>query len=158
MKENFISKLQSKFTPTAIIAGLKQTAITLYQAILKAGPLAAVAFIFSYIFHWAAIAAVMFFYAAFKKDWQLKSALGIGFTTGVLLWTLYATYLNIANEGLIASRIGALLTGGIGALSAAQLIEMTAILGGALGALGAATGVLAREFLYDMRLKFDWKW
>lgn len=158
MKEKISSYIKTKLSPDAIILGLKNTAISIYQAVIKAGPLAAVAFIFSYVFHWTAIAAVMFFYAAFKKDWQLKPALGIGLTTGILLWGLFAFILNMLNDGLIASRIGALLAGGVGAVTNAQLIEITALIGGLLGALGAASGVFAREFLYDMRLKFDWKW
>lgn len=158
MKERIISYIKAKLSPAAIILGLKNMAISIYHAVLKAGPLAIVAFVVSYIFHWSAIAAVMFFYAAFKKDWQLKPAFGTGLTTGILLWGLFATILNVMNEGLIASRIGALLAGGVGAVTNTQLIELTALIGGLLGGLGAATGVLAREFLFDMRMKFDWKW
>jgi hypothetical protein len=31
-------------------------------------------------------------------------------------------------------------------------------MGGLIAAMGAVTGVYARELVYDTRLKFGWKW
>ena len=101
----------------------------------------------------------MFFYAAFQKELSAKSAFGIGLTTGILLWSVYAGYLNAANSGFLATKIGDLFAKGIpNTITSTHLIELTALIGGLLGAMGATTGVFARELIYDTRLKFGWKW
>jgi hypothetical protein len=151
--------IKSKLNPAALLTTAKEGAISLYQAVLKAGPIAIVAFIISYFFTWWGILVVMFFYAAFQKELSAKNAFGIGMTTGILLWSVYAGYLNTANSGFLATKVGDLFAKGIpNTITPAYLIQGTALIGGLLGAMGAATGVFARELIYDTRLKFGWKW
>jgi hypothetical protein len=159
MKERIIDFIKSKLSPAAILLGAKNAMLSLYEAVLKGGPLAIVGFIASYFFAWWGVAVVMFFYTAFQKEMNVKSAFGIGLTTGILLWSVYAIFLNSANEGFLASKIGSMLTGGVGSgISASQLIQITSVMGGLIAAMGAVTGVYARELVYDTRLKFGWKW
>lgn len=65
---------------------------------------------------------------------------GAGFLGGFLLWGGYAAWLNQANGGLLAGRIGEML----GGLSPWSVVIGTALLGGLLGGLSVLTGVLAR--------------
>ncbi len=153
-----IELIKSKLNPAAILLGLKNTLTTVFQAIVKGGPLAIVGFIVSYLFAWWGIVIVAFFYAAFNKELEAKSAFGICLAAGTTLWAVYATYLNFSNEGLIGSRIGTMLTGGVSNISNLKLIEITGAIGGILAAMGGITGVFAREFVYDTRLKFGWNW
>lgn len=66
-----------------------------------------------------------------------------GFIGAFLLWGVYAAYLNNANDGLLADRVGRLF----GGLSPALLVVVTAVLGGLFGGLGAMLGGLGRELL-----------
>jgi hypothetical protein len=159
MLANIIENIKSKLSPAALLTTAKEGVISLYQAILKAGPIAIVAFIVSYFFAWWGILVVLFFYAAFQKELSAKSAFGIGMTTGILLWSVYSIYLDTANEGFLATKIGSMFAKGIpNTITSTHLIEITAFIGGLLGAMGATTGVFARELIYDTRLKFGWKW
>jgi hypothetical protein len=158
MKESVNNYIKEKLSPASIVLGLKNTLTAIYQAVMKGWPLAIVGFIVSYFFAWWGIAVVTFFYAAFKKELEATTAFGICLAAGVLLWSLYATYLNLSNDGLIGSRIGTMLTKGVGNISNLKLIELTGLIGGLIAAMGGVTGVYAREMVYDTRLKFGWKW
>ncbi len=59
-------------------------------------------------------------------------AFAIGILGGTLLWGGYAYWLNMQNEGLMASRIGELF----GGLSPLTLLLLTALFGGLFGGLG----------------------
>jgi hypothetical protein len=158
MLNTYIDTLKAKLNPLALIATAKNAIVGLFQAIVKSGLITIIGFIGSYFFAWWSMALVAFFYAAFKKDLSLKSAFGLCFTAGVVLWSVYAIFLNTANDGFLASKMGSLLTGGISPISPSQLIQGTSLIGGLLSAMGGVTGVFAREFVYDTRLKFGWKW
>lgn len=64
-----------------------------------------------------------------------------GFAAGTLLWTCYAGYLNAANQGVLAEKIGQLFMG----MSSFQLICISGLLGGLLGGFGALTGSLGKQ-------------
>ena len=74
-------------------------------------------------------------------------AFAIGTSAGTLLWWLSAFWLNIANAGQFAGRIGLLFQG----ISVVQLIVLTAFIGGLLGGLGALTGAYARAALIPQK-------
>ncbi len=63
------------------------------------------------------------------------------FAGGLLLWLLNAWLLDTANQGVMSARVGQLFLG----LKGWQLLLITAVLGGLLPALGALTGLFARE-------------
>lgn len=62
-----------------------------------------------------------------------------GFVGIFLLWGGYAFYLNQANTGILASRMGDLFSLPSGSLS---ILLVTALIGGLMGGLAAATGGL----------------
>jgi len=64
----------------------------------------------------------------------------IGTSAGAMLWWLSALWLNISNGGMLAGKIGLLFQG----LQGAQLLGLTALLGGLLGGFGALTGAYGR--------------
>ena len=64
-----------------------------------------------------------------------------GFLGAALLWGIYATWINMGNDGILAARIGTLL----GGLGGASLIMITALLAGIVGGLGGLTGSLGRQ-------------
>ena len=70
-----------------------------------------------------------------------------GFLGGFLLWGAYALYLNSANAGILATRMGWLL-GGLGDLA---IVLATGLLGAALAGLGALTGALGRQMLEEWK-------
>ena len=67
-------------------------------------------------------------------------ALAIGTATGSMLWWFNSLWMNSANVGMMAGKIGAVFQG----LQALQLLAATAFLGGLLGGLGAMTGAYGR--------------
>jgi len=79
--------------------------------------------------------------AAFKLN-NLQSYL-VGFLGVFLLWGCYAAFMNNANDGILAERMGELF----GKLGAIQLVFVTALLGGIIGGFGALTGNLGRNLL-----------
>jgi hypothetical protein len=83
------------------------------------------------------VAAVV---ALFFRQGAARSFTG-GFVALLLLWGVYAWYLNSANDGLLAARIGELF----GGLSPAMLVATTALVGGLFGGLGALTGALGAQ-------------
>ena len=142
--------------PVETLKNLWQKIIELKSQILKAGVLAISVFAASYFFIWWAGAVVAFLYTAFKKEMTAKEAFLVGTSAGAIAWATYAGILNAANGGLLAGKISTMLSKG--ALSNANLIEITGLFGGLLCGFSAMTGAYLREFLYDTRLKFGWKW
>jgi len=69
-----------------------------------------------------------------------------GFIGIFLLWGGYAFYLNQANEGILASRMGDLFSLPSGSIS---LLIVSALIGGLIGGLAAATGGLGRQLYND---------
>ncbi len=67
----------------------------------------------------------------------------IGTLAGILLWWASALWLNMANGGVFASKIGLLFQG----LQGVQLLLITGLIGGLLGGLGALNGALARSLV-----------
>lgn len=74
---------------------------------------------------------------------------GITFIAGFLgvfaLWAGYAAYLNAGNEGILASRIGALF----GGLSPLLLVLITGLIGGIFGGLGALVGKWGKDLVFQ---------
>ena len=95
----------------------------------------------SFLPWWSIVLVAVIIGAAFKFS-SLQSYL-IGFLGVSLLWGIYATFLNNANDGILAEKIGVLF----GDLGVTQLIIVTALLGGIIGGLGALTGKLGRGLL-----------
>ena len=142
--------------PAETLKNIWQKIIDLKSQILKAGVLGISIFAASYFFTWWAGAIVAFLYTAFKKEMTAKEAFAVGASAGAIAWAAHAGILNAANGGLLAGKISTLLSKGF--LSSTNLIEITGLIGGLLCGFGAMTGVYLREFLYDTRLKFGWKW
>ena len=67
-------------------------------------------------------------------------AFATGLVAGSLLWWVSALWLNMANGGLLAGKIGQLFQG----VQGAQLLAATALMGGLLGGFGALTGAYGR--------------
>jgi hypothetical protein len=63
-----------------------------------------------------------------------------GLTAGFLLWATTALILDVPNEGILSSRIGALFVG----QSRWGILLLTGLLGGLLAGLGCLTGRWAR--------------
>jgi hypothetical protein len=156
---NTIAFIKKIFTnPLGAVKDIWQKLIDLKNTILNAGVLGVLIFIASYFVAWWAGAIVAFFYVAFKKEIAPKEAFGIGMTAGLVVWTAYAGYLDVMNDGLIAKRIGGLVSVGSIKLSSSNILQITSLIGGLLCAMGGLTGAYAREFLYDTRIKFGLKW
>ncbi len=83
-----------------------------------------------------ALAAFLFH----KRKW---SSFLIGLIGGGLLWLIPAFMANVANDNLLAQKVGMLF----GGLSPNQLIILTATLGAVTTALGAWTGSAGRYLL-----------
>jgi hypothetical protein len=152
----FINLYNMVTNPVQTLKNGWQRLIELRGEILKAGILGIAIFAASYFFVWWAGAIVSFLYAAFKKDMTAKEAFAVGASAGAIAWATYAGIINSANEGLLATKISVLLSKGT--LSSAHILQITGAIGGLLCGLGAASGHYLREFLYDTRLKFGWKW
>ncbi len=85
--------------------------------------------------------AVMAGILSFIFDLKVGVSFWAGFVAAALLWSGYAGYLHVQNEGILAERIGKLL----GGLNGALLVLITGLIGGIFGGLGALTGSLARR-------------
>ena len=156
MKNTILAPVKMVMSPVETLKNIWQKIIELKSQILKAGVLAISVFAASYFFAWWAGAVVAFLYTAFKKEMTAKEAFAVGISAGAIAWATYAGILNAANSGLLAGKISIALSKG--ALSNANLIEITGLIGGLLCGFGAMTGAYLREFLYDTRLKFGLKW
>ncbi len=71
----------------------------------------------------------------------------MGFLGAALLWGVYTFFVNMQNEGTLASKIGELF----GNMSPIGLILITALLGGFIGGMGALTGQLGRSLFLPPR-------
>ncbi|MEO6037281.1 MAG: hypothetical protein ABIQ93_02635 [Saprospiraceae bacterium] len=74
-------------------------------------------------------------------------AFAIGLIAGSLLWWASALWLNVANGGLLAGKIGQLFQG----VKGLQLLAVTALLGSLLGSFGALTGAYARALFVPQK-------
>ncbi len=70
-----------------------------------------------------------------------------GTFAGSLLWWASALWLNVANGGMLAAKVGLIFQG----LQGMQLLALVALLGGLLGGFGALTGALARAMLIPVK-------
>ena len=156
IKNTILAPIKMVLSPVETAKNLWQKIIDLRGEILKAGILGVAIFAASYFFIWWAGAIVAFLYAAFKKDMTATEAFTVGTSAGAIAWATYAGILNAGNSGLLAGKVSVLLSKG--AVSGANLLQITGVIGGLLCGMGAMTGVYLREFLYDTRLKFGWKW
>ena len=156
IKNTILAPIKMVMSPLETLKNLWQKVTELKSQILKAGVLAISVFVASYFFIWWAGAVVAFLYTAFKKEMTAKEAFWVGTSAGAIAWATYAGILNAANSGLLAGKVSVLLSKG--AVSGANLLQITGVIGGLLCGMGAMTGVYLREFLYDTRLKFGWKW
>ncbi len=87
----------------------------------------------------AAVAAVLVALIGIKAG---EAILG-GFLGAFILWAGTAWYFDIGNDGILSTRMGALL----GGLDSRLMILLTGALGGLLGGLGALTGRMARRLV-----------
>ena len=67
-----------------------------------------------------------------------------GMLAGSTLWGMYAGWLNSANAGILATKMGGLFPVKV---TSANFIQITTLMGGLLGGLGAMTGSLLRGLL-----------
>jgi hypothetical protein len=82
--------------------------------------------------------------AALVGGWLTRSvwqAFFAGFLGGSLLWSIAALIQDNANNSALAEKVGQLFLG----VSSTQLILLTGLLGGIMGALGAITGKLGKD-------------
>lgn len=89
---------------------------------------------------WWGIALITFLLAIIFEQSNTKQFFA-GFLSAAFLWGVFALNQSLANEGIIANRIGGLL----GGLPGVLIILITALIGGFSGGLGALTGSLARK-------------
>ncbi len=101
-------------------------------------------FITQSFFAWWTIALVAAIIGASIKLNNIQSYL-VGFLGVFLLWGAYAFFLNNANDGILARKMGALF----GGLETFQMVLITALLGGIVGGFGALTGRLGRSLLSE---------
>jgi uncharacterized membrane protein len=154
---NTIKTIKNLITdPLGTIKLLWQKIIDLKNQILKAGVLGALILIVSYFTIWWAGAVVAFLYVAFTKEMTPKEAFAIGTTAGITVWAGYAGWLHAANDGILAAKISELISKG--AIDGSNILQITGILGGFICGMAAMTGAYAREWLYDTRIRFGWKW
>lgn len=78
------------------------------------------------------------------KEEKAMMTFFIGFLGAAILWGGYAFWLNSGNDGIMASRIGALF-GGVGAMT---LITLTALFGGLFGGLGTLCAYYGRSLFH----------
>ena len=88
-----------------------------------------------------ALAAIVAGYL--MKDLSAFGSFAFGFLGLFLLWVIWSQYSSSMNDGLLATRIGALLNG----VNAVALVVITGVLGGLLGGLGAISGKFTRDLL-----------
>lgn len=91
---------------------------------------------------WYAIVVAAALCAGLSGEGAARS-FAAGFAGAFLLWGAFAAYFNLANEGILATRVGALF----GGLGPSALVLVTAVLGGLFGGLGALLGSLGRKVL-----------
>ena len=98
--------------------------------------------IFIFIFPWWVCMLCTAIVAVLQKQ-SAASSFGQGFAAISLLWLGLALFYSIPNLGMLADQVGKL----IGGLSGIQLLQVSALLGGITGGLGAWSGTLLRNAL-----------
>lgn len=96
----------------------------------------------SYFGWWWGILPGAFLVALLKRQ-SAGLAFASGTAGGILLWSGYAMLMNAPNQGHLATQVGQL----IGNLSSAQMIQITGLLGGFLGGLGAWVATAAMDVI-----------
>jgi hypothetical protein len=92
---------------------------------------------------WWSIAILSFLVGIWQWQSPLKS-FTYGTVAVTLLWTLYSSYQNVQNGGIISNAVSEMLGG---AVSGTQLIFVTGIIGGLVGGMSAMTGSLFKQVL-----------
>lgn len=100
----------------------------------------ALAFIAQLMLPWWSLSIIAFLMGMFG-GLKPASALVTGLVGGLLLWGMYSFYLNSANDGLLADKIGDVL----GGLNALQMVLATAVLGAVLAGLSMWSGALGAK-------------
>ncbi len=147
-----VENLKKRFSPMSILDGLKQKASDFAAFIKKMGwafvAVLAAGFIAGYYLDWwtlAVVAAVV----AIIRNMSPKESFAYGLLAGSTLWGMYAGFLNSANAGILATKMGGLFPV---KLTSAHFIQITTLMGGLLGGLGAMTGSLLRGLLEGQKV------
>ncbi|MEY4902939.1 MAG: hypothetical protein RLZZ292_754 [Bacteroidota bacterium] len=142
-----VENLKNRFSPASILGGVKQKIADAQAFIKKMGwafvAVLAAGFIAGYYLDWwtlAVVAAVV----AIIRNMSPKESFAYGLLAGSTLWGMYAGWQNTANAGLLATKMGGLFPV---KLTSANFIQVTTLMGGLLGGLGAMTGSLLRGLL-----------
>lgn len=90
---------------------------------------------------WWSLVLVAFLAGYFLPLRRTAHSFFAGFVAGFLLWSLYASYLEVTNDGVLAARIGFLL----GGISGSLLPLLSGIFAGILSGMGALSGKLGKE-------------
>jgi hypothetical protein len=99
---------------------------------------------------WWAIAPVCGIIAAWRNE-SIPTSMSSGFAAGLGLFTGYAMFLNTTNGGVLGNQIAEMLGGKLDlkvfsmALTGTQMIQLTGLIGGIVGAMGAWSGALFRR-------------
>ncbi len=95
----------------------------------------------SFLAWWSIVLVAAIIGASYK--WSNFQSYLVGFLGVFILWGAYSAFLNNANDGILAGKMGTLF----GGLEAFQMVLITALLGGIIGGFGALTGRLGRRLL-----------
>ena len=95
-------------------------------------------------FDWWIIALVAFLVALYLNQSGLKSW-AFGFVGVFVLWSAFATYLNMQNGGLLSAKMAELLAQG--KVTGTNLVYLTGFIGGVVGGFSALSGSLARKIV-----------
>lgn len=116
-----------------------------YRYTLTALPILALGLLAGYTIAWWTIAPIAFLVTAFKKEVTPLHGFTASFAAGFFLWYTYAGFLNFANQGIMAGRIGSMLAGGNSAVPTALILSATGLIGGLIAGLGGLSGVYGRQ-------------
>jgi hypothetical protein len=103
--------------------------------------LMAIGFIVQLQFPWWSIAVVAALAGAWTRFGAGRNFL-MGFLAVFLLWTAYAWWIDLANEGILSGRIAQLFS-----ISASLLPFVSGLIGGLVGGLAAMSAGLASKLL-----------
>lgn len=95
---------------------------------------------------WWTIAVIAGVAGAVSRFTGIRAFL-MGFIGAALLWGAFTFFVNMQNEGALATKIGELF----GGMSPIGLILITTLLGGFIGGMGALTGQLGRAVFLPTR-------
>lgn len=118
--------------------------------LLSFGISAILGFVACHFVGWWAIAPVCGLIAAWRNE-SVSTSFLAGLTAGLGLFVAYAVFLNTTNGGILATQVADLLGGKVNlgftaiTLTSTHVIQLTGIIGGLVGAMGAWTGVLVRR-------------